>query len=229
MPIDGYSCWCTVTATFCRGSQQLCKHVHQFLVNTQSLPHTVVFVHGVNCNEHLAASRQLRPQLYTMPLQHYVTWYDLVQPNHRCRQQRPTTGWRLKILPRGDAARSGPNDAKTSSSSSSSSLEIHSCTVQKFIVHKVPKGSRNEFLKNVNSSSSTVSQIILFYRGSQDFVWGCTFLPKKLTTFLVVALKDRLNIPPTVKRAAKTVLTIDSCSGWGMHFVSWGCTYTFSL
>ena len=44
---------------------------------------------------------------------------------------------------------------------------------------------------------------------------GVHFLPKKLTNFLVVALKDRLNIPPTVTRPAKTVLKIDSCSGWG--------------
>jgi len=41
------------------------------------------------------------------------------------------------------------------------------------------------------------------------------FLPKKLMTFLVVALKDRLYIPPNLTRPAKTVLKIDSCSGWG--------------
>jgi len=33
--------------------------------------------------------------------------------------------------------------------------------------------------------------------------------------FLVVALKDRLNIPPNLTRPAKTVLKIDSYSGWG--------------
>ena len=46
--------------------------------------------------------------------------------------------------------------------------------------------------------------------------------------FLVVALKDRLNMPPNLTRPAKIVLKIDSCTGWG-HFVSWRCTYTFSL
>ena len=49
------------------------------------------------------------------------------------------------------------------------------------------------------------------------------FLPKKLMTiFLVVTLKDRLNIPPNLTRPAKNVLKIDSCSGRGVHFVSWG-------
>ena len=45
---------------------------------------------------------------------------------------------------------------------------------------------------------------------------GALFLPKKLTTsLLVVALKERLNTPPNLTRPAKTVLKIDSCSGWG--------------
>jgi len=39
---------------------------------------------------------------------------------------------------------------------------------------------------------------------------GAFFLPKKLTTFLVVALKERLNTPPNITRPAKTVLKIDS-------------------
>ena len=46
------------------------------------------------------------------------------------------------------------------------------------------------------------------------------FLPKKLTTFFVVTLKERLKTPPNLTRPAKTVLKIDSCSGWGVHFVS---------
>ena len=54
------------------------------------------------------------------------------------------------------------------------------------------------------------------HRRSQDFVWGCIFSTKGDDLFLVVALKDRLNIPPkTVTRPAKTVLKIDSRSGWG--------------
>jgi len=46
---------------------------------------------------------------------------------------------------------------------------------------------------------------------------GVHFVPKKLTNdlFLVVALKDRLNIPPNLTRPSKTVLKIDSCSSWG--------------
>ena len=59
---------------------------------------------------------------------------------------------------------------------------------------------------------------------------GFTFLPKKLTTFfLVVALKDRLNISPNLTRSTKYVLKIDSCSGWGCTSCPGGCTYTFSL
>ena len=47
------------------------------------------------------------------------------------------------------------------------------------------------------------------------------FLTKKVDDlFLVFALKERLNTPPNVTRSAKTVLKIDSCSGWGVHFVS---------
>jgi len=57
---------------------------------------------------------------------------------------------------------------------------------------------------------------------SQDFVWdGALFLTKQGDDlFLVVALKARLNTPPNLTRPAKTVLKIDSCSGWGVHFVS---------
>ena len=60
------------------------------------------------------------------------------------------------------------------------------------------------------------------HKRSQDFVWGALFLAKKVDDlFLVVALKDRLNMPPSLPRPAKTVLKIDSCSGCGVHFVSW--------
>ena len=60
-------------------------------------------------------------------------------------------------------------------------------------------------------------------RRSQDFVWGCNFFPQKVDDlFLVVALKDRLNIPPNLSHQAKTVLKIDSCSGWEVHFMSCG-------
>ena len=51
---------------------------------------------------------------------------------------------------------------------------------------------------------------------------GVHFFAKKVDDlFLVVALKDHLNIPPNLSHPAKTVLKIDSCSGWGLHFVSW--------
>jgi len=39
---------------------------------------------------------------------------------------------------------------------------------------------------------------------SQDFIWGCTFLAKKV----VVALKDHLHIPPNLSHPEKTVLKI---------------------
>ena len=45
---------------------------------------------------------------------------------------------------------------------------------------------------------------------------GVHFFAKKTDDlFLVVALKERLNIPPNLTRPAKTVQKIDSCSGWG--------------
>jgi len=52
------------------------------------------------------------------------------------------------------------------------------------------------------------------HRRSQDFVCGVHFFWPN-DRFLVVALKDRLNIPPNLSYQAKTVLKIDSCSGWG--------------
>jgi len=67
------------------------------------------------------------------------------------------------------------------------------------------------------------------HRRSQDFLWGCTFLAKKVDDlFLVVALKDCLNLPQNLSHVAKTVLIIDLLQ-LGVHFVSWGCTYTFFL
>ena len=65
---------------------------------------------------------------------------------------------------------------------------------------------------------------VIVHRRSQDFVWGCTFFPKKLTTFLVIALKDRVNIPPNLSHQAKTVLkfTLALAGGalrvLGVHF-----------
>jgi len=57
---------------------------------------------------------------------------------------------------------------------------------------------------------------------------GALFLTKKTDDiFLVVALKDRLNIPPNLTHPAKNVLKIDSCSGWGVHFVSCGAITHF--
>ena len=41
------------------------------------------------------------------------------------------------------------------------------------------------------------------------------FLPKKLTTFLVVAVKERLNTPPNLTRPAKTVLKLTSALAEG--------------
>ena len=50
---------------------------------------------------------------------------------------------------------------------------------------------------------------------------GALFLTKNVDDlFMVVALKERLNTPVNLTRPAKTVLKIDSCSGWGVHFVS---------
>jgi len=50
---------------------------------------------------------------------------------------------------------------------------------------------------------------------------GALFWQKSWRPFLVVALTDRLNIPPNISHSANIVLKIDSYSGWGVHFVSW--------
>ena len=68
------------------------------------------------------------------------------------------------------------------------------------------------------------------HRRSQDFVWGCTFSYQKADDlFLVVAFKERLNTPPNLTRPQKTVLKIDSCSGWGCTSCPRGCTYIFPV
>ena len=55
------------------------------------------------------------------------------------------------------------------------------------------------------------------------------FLSKKLTTFfLVVALKDCLNLPQNLSHVAKTVLKIDSCAGWGCTSCPEGALTHFS-
>jgi len=47
-------------------------------------------------------------------------------------------------------------------------------------------------------------------------------LAKKVDAlFLVVALKDYLNIPPNLSHPAKTVLKISFKNWLGVHFVSW--------
>jgi len=53
-----------------------------------------------------------------------------------------------------------------------------------------------------------------WHRRSQDFVWGALFA-KKVDDFFSRRLKNRLNIPLNLSHPAKTVLKIDSCSGWG--------------
>jgi len=51
------------------------------------------------------------------------------------------------------------------------------------------------------------------------------FFTKKVDDrFLVVALKNRLNLPLNLSYPAKTVLKIDACSGWGCT----SCPDTFS-
>ena len=64
------------------------------------------------------------------------------------------------------------------------------------------------------------------HRRRQDFVWGALFLAS-LDLFLVVALKDRLNISPNLTHPAKTVLKLTlalaggctSCPGGALtHF-----------
>ena len=58
---------------------------------------------------------------------------------------------------------------------------------------------------------------------------GVHFFPKKLTTFLVIALKDRVNIPPNLSHQAKTVLkfTLALAGGalrvLGVHFHIFSC------
>jgi len=73
--------------------------------------------------------------------------------------------------------------------------------------------------KHAKSERQTDTQIDRgWHRRCQDFVWGGGAL---LFAKKVVALKDCLNLPQ-YRHVAKSVLKIDSCSGWGMHFVSGG-------
>jgi len=57
---------------------------------------------------------------------------------------------------------------------------------------------------------------------------GVLFPKKSWRLFLVIALKDRVNIPPNLSHQAKTVLKFTLALA-GVHFVSWGCTFTFFL
>ena len=58
-------------------------------------------------------------------------------------------------------------------------------------------------------------QLLLYFfvvhRRSQDFVWGCTCLPKMLTTFFSRPPSNTSKSKPPSKNCPK----IDSCSGWG--------------
>jgi len=64
--------------------------------------------------------------------------------------------------------------------------------------------------------------------GVAKILSGVHFFLPKIRPFLVVALKYRLNIPQNLTRPAKTVLKLTLALA-GVHFVSWRCTYTFSL
>ena len=50
------------------------------------------------------------------------------------------------------------------------------------------------------------TQLPVKHIGVARILSGVQFFPKKLTTFLVIALKDRANIPPNLIHQAKTVL-----------------------
>ena len=61
------------------------------------------------------------------------------------------------------------------------------------------------------------------HKRSQDFLWGCTFLPppKKLITFLVVQNRLKLLnylLPPS--RSTQFPKNMDSCSAWEVHALS---------
>ena len=67
------------------------------------------------------------------------------------------------------------------------------------------------------------------HRRSQDFVCGGALFCQKVDDLvLVVALKDSLNIRPNLSHPAKTVLKIDSCSGWGCTSCPGGALTHFS-
>jgi len=145
--------------------------------------------------------------------------------------------------------RSAPLTTKSSSTSShvSSIPSPHRKTSQSSELEALPSLQRNA-AENAASAASSVKAVedgsrvgslpydellhefmevctlyILTIGIARILSGGCTFLAKKSTTFFsVVTLTDRLNIPPNLSHSAKTVLKIDSYSGWG-------CTYTFSL
>ena len=59
---------------------------------------------------------------------------------------------------------------------------------------------------------------------------GVHFFSKKVDDlFLVVTLKDRLNIPPNLSHSAKTVLKLTLTLAGGALRVLGGCTFTFFL
>ena len=58
---------------------------------------------------------------------------------------------------------------------------------------------------------------VVKHRRSQDFVWGCTFCYQRSWRPFFSRRPQRTSkyTPPNLTRPAKTVLKIDSCSGWG--------------
>jgi len=62
---------------------------------------------------------------------------------------------------------------------------------------------------------NTAAIIPLTHRRSQDFVWGCTYFAKKLTTFFSRRPQRPSKYTSKSKPPSKNCPKIDSCSGWG--------------
>ena len=63
------------------------------------------------------------------------------------------------------------------------------------------------------------------HRRSQDFVWGCTFLPKKVDDFFSRRFQ---RLSKYTSKSSKNYPKIDSCSGWGCTSCPGGALTHFS-
>ena len=96
-------------------------------------------------------------------------------------------------------------------------------------------GERHELPQRVPGQSPDRKPILAYFAGHRTIgvarilSGGALFLTKKVDDpFFSHRPQKRINTPPNLTRPAKTVLKIDSCSGWGFTSCPRGCAYTIS-